>query len=240
MSVISSGSTQFVFNDGVKHVVGKRLTFHEVKEIPAGYGGHIGIIPFYMINDNIYHILCDIYWKKGMANGIVIGEIGGGVKKTEKPCDALYREIREEIPMWFDILIYRLEHTALEQTTLEHTLKNAYSIEYLHAPDHALRYSITIFVDITPFANLLHAIFSPSSEIHGISITCNLLYTILSAANSSCGLSHYKAYIEYKNTFDEQEKKKYVDLQKYMRVQLYKYLSLKEFMDGQNHEETES
>lgn len=216
MAAISTGTVQFSHKDETAHIIGKQLTYNDLKMIPAGYGGHIGIIPCYIINNIVHYILCNIQWKKGATNGIVIGEIGGGVKKSEKPYDALCREIREEIPTWFDIITHQMEYGIMK----------AYAIEYLHVPLHTLRYSITIFVDITPFADLLHTLFSPSKEIQSITITHNLI-DMISSANCNCGLTHYKTFLSYKKHFDQ-------ELQKYIRVQLYKYMSLTEFMKSQN------
>jgi hypothetical protein len=82
---IKGGVENFVHKSNDKHIVGKQITLTELKAIPAGHGARIGIIPWCEVDDKIYHILCDIFWQNGKCNGNVSGDLGGGVKKNERP-----------------------------------------------------------------------------------------------------------------------------------------------------------
>ena len=145
--MISGGETQYHYQDETgKNIVGKKLSLAELKAIPAGYGGRIGVIPWCIVDNTKYHILCDIHWQKRGKEGNVMGDLGGGIKRHQTPYAALHNELQDEVPEWFDILQAQLENSPID----------IYSIEYLHAPYNNVRYSITIFVDITPHIKVLN------------------------------------------------------------------------------------
>jgi hypothetical protein len=184
---VKGGVEQFSYHKNGKHIVGKILTLAELKAIPAGYGGRIGVIPRCKVDDDVYHILCNIHWQHKGNEGDVIGDLGGGIKCNEKPYDTLYRELKEEVPGWHDILKSQIGHSPIE----------IYSIEYLHSSVKSLRYSITIFVDITPFIKVMNDLFIPTKEIKGIN-AYNDLIEALSINNINYGLQYYREYLMYK------------------------------------------
>jgi hypothetical protein len=187
MQAILWGTTKYTYQNAGKHIIGKELKLAELKLISAGYGGRIGVIPCCSVDDNIYHILCDIHWQNKGKSGNVVGDLGGGVKKDQRPYDALYQELREEVPGWHDILKSQIEHSPVQ----------IYSIEYMHASPHELRYSITIFVDITPYIKVLNDMFKPTREIHGIHAHTDLIHTITTIENLNYGLMYYRDYLTY-------------------------------------------
>jgi len=185
--LIQGGVQRYCYKQNGKHIIGKKITITDLKAIPAGYGGHIGVIPLCNVDDNIYHILCNIYWQKGEQHGNVIGNLGGGVKRDQKPYHALYKELQEEVPAWHDILKSQIEHSDI----------TIYSIEYLHITHHSLRYAITIFVNITPFIKVMNDIFIPSREIKEVIAYCNIVEEVLTNDNINYGLRHYREYLLY-------------------------------------------
>jgi hypothetical protein len=110
----------------------------------------------------------------------------------------LHNELRDEVPEWFDIL-----HTQLENSPID-----IHSIEYLHAPHYNVRYSITIFVDITPYIKLLNELFSASKEIHGLHAFNDFDDMLLLNTNMNYGLMYFKDYIVYQHLCNEREKQK--------------------------------
>jgi len=197
--VISGGETQYHYQDeSGKNIMGKKLTLAELKAIPAGYGGRIGVIPWCIVDNTKYHILCDIHWQKRGKKGNVMGDLGGGIKRHQTPYAALYNELRDEVPEWFDIL----------QTQLEDSPIDIHSIEYLHAPHYNVRYSITIFVDITLHIKVLNELFSASKEIHGLHAFNDFDDMLLLNTNMNYGLMYFKDYIVYQHLCNEREKQK--------------------------------
>ena len=197
--VISGSETQYHYQDETgKNIMGKKLTLAELKAIPAGYGGRIGVIPWCIVENTKYHILCDIHWQKRGKEGNVMGDLGGGIKRHQTPYAALYNELRDEVPEWFDIL----------QTQLENSPIDIHSIEYLHAPHYNVRYSITIFVDITPYIKVLNELFSASKEIHGLHAFNDFDDMLLLNTNMNYGLMYFKDYIVYQHLCNEREKQK--------------------------------
>lgn len=186
---VKGGTEQFSYHKNGKHIVGKTLTLADLKAIPAGYGGRIGVIPRCTV-DNEYHILCNIHWQRKGDEGDVIGDLGGGVKCNEQPYDILYKELKEEVPGWHDILKSQIEHSPIE----------IYSIEYLHASIKSLRYAITIFVDITPFIKVMNDLFVPTEEIKGINAYSDMIGEVLIYNNINYGLQYYREYLMYKGT----------------------------------------
>ena len=185
--IIKQGKIQYEYKQSAKHIVGKRLTLNQLKQIPAGYGGRIGVIPWCTVDINKYYILCNIYWQGRGSSGNVVGDLGGGIKRTERPYDALYNELREEVPSWYDILKSQIENTPIE----------IYSIEYINAIHGSLRYAITIFVDITPFVKVLNDIFRPTKEIKSIMAYSNIVQCLMVVKNLNYGLLYYRDYLEY-------------------------------------------
>lgn len=197
--VISGGETQYHYQDETgKNIMGKKLSLAELKAIPAGYGGRIGVIPWCIVENTKYHILCDIHWQKRGKKGNVMGDLGGGIKRHQTPYAALHNELRDEVPEWFDIL-----HTQLENSPID-----IHSIEYLHAPHYNVRYSITIFVDITPYIKVLNELFSASNEIHGLHAFNDFDDMLLLNTNMNYGLMYFKDYIVYQHLCNEREKQK--------------------------------
>lgn len=197
--VISGGETQYHYQDETgKNIMGKKLSLADLKAIPAGYGGRIGVIPWCIVENTKYHILCDIHWQKRGKKGNVMGDLGGGIKRHQTPYDALHNELRDEVPEWFDIL-----HTQLENSPID-----IHSIEYLHAPHYNVRYSITIFVDITPHIKVLNELFSASKEIHGLHAFNDFDDMLLLNTNMNYGLMYFKDYIVYQHLCNEREKQK--------------------------------
>lgn len=197
--VISGGETQYHYQDETgKNIMGKKLSLADLKAIPAGYGGRIGVIPWCIVENTKYHILCDIHWQKRGKKGNVMGDLGGGIKRHQTPYDALHNELRDEVPEWFDIL-----HTQLENSPID-----IHSIEYLHALQYNVRYSITIFVDITPHIKVLNELFSASKEIHGLHAFNDFDDMLLLNTNMNYGLMYFKDYIVYQHLCNEREKQK--------------------------------
>lgn len=197
--VISGGETQYHYQDETgKNIMGKKLSLADLKAIPAGYGGRIGVIPWCIVENTKYHILCDIHWQKRGKKGNVMGDLGGGIKRHQTPYAALHNELRDEVPEWFDIL-----HTQLENSPID-----IHSIEYLHAPHYNVRYSITIFVDITPHIKVLNELFSASKEIHGLHAFNDFDDMLLLNTNMNYGLMYFKDYIVYQHLCNEREKQK--------------------------------
>lgn len=197
--VISGGETQYHYQDETgKNIVGKKLSLAELKAIPAGYGGRIGVIPWCIVDNTKYHILCDIHWQKRGKEGNVMGDLGGGIKRHQTPYAALHNELRDEVPEWFDILYNQLENSPID----------IHSIEYLHAPHYNVRYSITIFVDITPHIKVLNELFSASKEIHGLHAFNDFDDMLLLNTNMNYGLMYFKDYIVYQHLCNEREKQK--------------------------------
>ena len=197
--VISGGETQYHYQDETgKNIMGKKLSLAELKGIPAGYGGRIGVIPWCIVDNVKYHILCDIHWQKRGKEGNVMGDLGGGIKKHQTPYDALYNELQDEVPGWFDILKSQLEHSPID----------IHSIEYLHAPLHNVRYSITIFVNITPYIKVLNELFSASKEIYGLHAFNDFDDMLLLNTNMNYGLMYFKDYVVYQHLYNEREKQK--------------------------------
>jgi hypothetical protein len=184
---IKGGIENFVHKSNDKHIVGKQITLTELKAIPAGYGARIGIIPWCEVDDKIYHILCDIFWQNGKCNGNVIGDLGGGVKKNERPYDKMYNELKEEVPGWVDILKSQIEYGPIAICT----------IEYLHVPYNALRYAITVFVNITPYIKVLNDLFRPTREIKQLNAHENIVHTLLYTKDINYGLIYYRDYLTY-------------------------------------------
>jgi hypothetical protein len=203
--VITGGETQYHYRDETgKNIIGKKLRLADLKAIPAGYGGRIGVIPWCIVDNTKYHILCDIHWQKRGKKGNVMGDLGGGIKRHQTPYDALYNELRDEVPGWFDILKNQIEHSPID----------IHSIEYLHAPHHKVRYSFTIFVDITPYIKVLNDLFSVTKEIHGLHAFDDFDDMLLLNTNINYGLTYFKDYIVYQHLAMEQEKQKREDVAK--------------------------
>ena len=197
--VISGGETQYHYQDETgKNIMGKKLSLADLKAIPAGYGGRIGVIPWCIVENTKYHILCDIHWQKRGKKGNVMGDLGGGIKRRQTPYDALHNELRDEVPEWFDILQAQLENSPID----------IHSIEYLHSPYYKVRYSITIFVDITPHIKVLNELFSASKEIHGLHAFNDFDDMLLLNTNMNYGLMYFKDYIVYQHLCNEREKQK--------------------------------
>ena len=184
---IKGGIEKFVHKSNEKHVVGKQITLAELKAIPAGYGAHIGIIPWCHVDDKIYHILCDIFWQNGKYNGNVLGDLGGGVKRDKRPYDTMYTELQEEVPGWVDILKSQIEHGPIA----------IYTIEYVHASYCSLRYAITVFVNITPYIKVLNDLFRPTREIKQLNAHEDIIYTLLYTKDINYGLIYYREYLSY-------------------------------------------
>ena len=66
---VIGGVMQYSYHDTNKNIAGKKLTLTDLKNIPAGYGGRIGIIPWCIVDNKKYHILCDIHWEKRGKEG---------------------------------------------------------------------------------------------------------------------------------------------------------------------------
>jgi hypothetical protein len=197
--VITGGETQYHYRDDTgKNIVGKKLSLADLKAIPAGYGGRIGVIPWCIVDNTKYHILCNIHWQNRGKEGNVMGDLGGGIKRHQKPYDALYNELRDEVPGWFDILKSQLEHSSI----------TIYAIEYLHATHHNIRYSFTIFVDITPYIRVLNDLFSITKEIQGLHAVDDFDDMLLLHTNMNYGLTYFKDYIVYQHLCNEQKKQK--------------------------------
>jgi hypothetical protein len=215
--VISGGETQYHYQDETgKNIMGKKLTLAELKAIPAGYGGRIGVIPWCIVENTKYHILCDIHWQKRGKEGNVMGDLGGGIKRHQTPYAALHNELRDEVPEWFDIL-----HTQLENSPID-----IHSIEYLHAPHYNVRYSITIFVDITPYIKVLNELFSASKEIHGLHAFNDFDDMLLLNTNMNYGLNYFKDYIVYQHLCNEREKQKREEEQKQRQEEVIREIAL--------------
>ena len=215
--VISGGETKYHYQDETgKNIMGKKLSLAELKAIPAGYGGRIGVIPWCIVDNTKYHILCDIHWQKRGKEGNVMGDLGGGIKRHQTPYAALHNELRDEVPEWFDIL-----HTQLENSPID-----IHSIEYLHAPHYNVRYSITIFVDITPHIKVLNELFSASKEIHGLHAFNDFDDMLLLNTNMNYGLNYFKDYIVYQHLCNEREKQKREEEQKQRQEEVIREIAL--------------
>ena len=215
--MITGGETQYHYQDETgKNIVGKKLSLTDLKAIPAGYGGRIGVIPWCIVDNTKYHILCDIHWQKRGKEGNVMGDLGGGIKRHQTPYAALYTELRDEVPEWFDILQAQLENSPID----------IHSIEYLHSPHYNVRYSITIFVDITPYIKVLNELFSASKEIHGLHAFNDFDDMLLLNTNMNYGLTYFKDYIVYQHLCNEREKQKREEEQKQRQEEVIREIAL--------------
>jgi hypothetical protein len=215
--VITGGATQYHYQDETgKNIVGKKISLADLKAIPAGYGGRIGVIPWCIVENTKYHILCDIHWEKRGKKGNVMGDLGGGIKRYQTPYAALYTELRDEVPEWFDILQAQLENSPID----------IHSIEYLHSPYYKVRYSITIFVDITPHIKVLNELFNASKEIHGLHAFNDFDDMLLLNTNMNYGLTYFKDYIVYQHLCNEREKQKREEEQKQRQEEVIREIAL--------------
>ena len=187
MSLITSGQTQYVFQNDYIHIVGKRITLKDIKQIPAGYGGYISIIPKCTKDDKTYHILCDMFWQKYHKCGFVIGDFGTGVKKYERPYDVLYDGLEKKMPTWTDLIKFQIESDKTEISC----------IEYIHATQNDVRYAIAIMVDITPFLSILDELLVLTKEIRDLKAYEEIDRSVLLSHKLSHGLLYYREYITY-------------------------------------------
>jgi len=182
---VIKGTTQFTYETDEKHTIGKQITLRDVKAIQAGHGGYICIIPKCTVDDKTYHILCDTFWQKNEQSGIVVGDLGVGVKMNERPYDVLYNGITKKLPSWTEVLRFQMEAGNTEM----------YSIEYLHTKRKNVRYAIIIMVDITPFLRTLDQVLDTTKDIRDLKGYEEIERSILSTTNLSYGLEYYREYI---------------------------------------------
>ena len=123
-----------------EHHLGKQITLADLKHLPAKYGGHISLIPYYYTEENATFLLTLNHWKnkKTHETGVVLGCLGGGVSKNSTPYDGLLSELHDEVPEYMDKLVECIESPKAEILALEN---KAGSREWL-------RYYIFIFVPI--------------------------------------------------------------------------------------------
>ena len=187
MQVIKGGETQYTIQTDETHIIGKRLTLYDVKAIRQGHGGYVSIIPKCTVDDKTYHILSDTFWQQNRNHGIVVGDLGGGVKVNERPYDVLYNGIKKKMPTWLYHLTLQIESGATE----------IYSIEYAHIKRNDVRYSIIIMVDITPFIAILDQLLHFMKDVREIKAYEEVERSILSLPNLSYGLTYYRDYLVY-------------------------------------------
>jgi hypothetical protein len=133
---ITHGVKQF----DTDYQLGKQITMEDLKHLPAKYGGHISVIPYYYTEENATFLLTLNHWKnkKKGESGTVLGCIGGGVKNDVTPYTGLLYELDQEVPAYKNKLLEYIESPKAEILALEN---KAGSREWL-------RYYIFIFVPI--------------------------------------------------------------------------------------------
>jgi len=130
--------------DNIKYVC-NNLSFQDLKQIPAApkyCGGTIGIIPYYITDNNIFFLLAQINWinKKSHKHRheLALGYIGGGIHHNETPYDGFIRELQQEVPKYAEGIITSLD--------VQPEYTEILSIESIpNEPTESAFYSILIF-----------------------------------------------------------------------------------------------
>lgn len=97
---------------GCKQVISQCITAKELKNIPNGYGGRIGIIPFFQKDGEMIMVL-------NRSNRGLLSDFGGGVRADKTPYEGLVKELSEEVPFWANTLLQQLESDSTTIHTLE-------------------------------------------------------------------------------------------------------------------------
>lgn len=131
-------SFQEIDRHGLKQTCSQCVSLPLVKQIPKGYGGRIGILP-YFVKDNQLHVLLN------RSNRNLISDFGGGVKAGHSPYQGLLKELTEEIPFWKDYLENEMEATL----PMAHTVETYYPLDAQRSKQ-TLRTWTTLFVQVDP------------------------------------------------------------------------------------------
>jgi hypothetical protein len=78
------------------------LSLEEFKSIPSGYGGRVGVLPYFVEDGQTYYLL-------NISNRGLNSDFGGGLKAKMTPYHGLIKELKEEAPQWADLYLHKLE-----------------------------------------------------------------------------------------------------------------------------------
>jgi hypothetical protein len=131
-------SFQEIDRNGLKQTCAQSINLAHVKAIPKGYGGRIGVLP-YFVKDNQLHVLLN------RSNRNLISDFGGGVRATLSPYQGLLKELAEEVPFWKDYLEQEMNYGE----TMAHTVETYYPLDEQRSKQ-TLRTWTTIFVQVDP------------------------------------------------------------------------------------------
>lgn len=129
-------SFQEIDRFGLKQTCAQRVCLSHIKQIPKGYGGRIGVLP-YFIRDNQFYVLLN------RSNRNLISDFGGGVKSTHSPYQGLLKELSEEVPFWKDYIEQEMEATY----PMGHTVETYYPLDPQRTKQ-TLRTWTTVFVQV--------------------------------------------------------------------------------------------
>lgn len=121
---------------GLKQTCSQYVNLSHVKQIPKGYGGRIGVLPYFIKDNQLYVLL-------NRSNRNLISDFGGGVKAVHTPYQGLLKELSEEVPFWRDYL----EQTMNTNQQMAHTVEMYYPLDH-NRSKQTLRTWTTIFVPI--------------------------------------------------------------------------------------------
>ena len=104
---IITGPCEFIEEDKGKTYIGREISLKMLQRIPQiekCWIGRVGIIPYYKTSTNIHLLLVQSKWedKKTGTEGSVTGFIGGGVGKRQTAMEGLEKELKEEVPEYYD------------------------------------------------------------------------------------------------------------------------------------------
>lgn len=136
------------YDQSISSISVKRwLTVDQVYQAKSGYGGRIGILPYYLDTNGRNYIL-------NISNRRLYSDIGGGFNSKNAPYDGLIRELNQETPQWSEYLLDKLDDS--------NTNLSIYSTENIIATKQQLRLDIMIVMEVD--ASILSA-FQPTKEV---------------------------------------------------------------------------
>ena len=137
-----------------------RVSYHDLMNIPNGFGGRIGILPRYA--DGSYLV--------NLSNRDLWGDFGGGVKAREYHREALDRELQEEVPSWREYLSSLLPSAEI------YTLEEFFPHDYKRSK-RTIRVKVLCIVDVPDdFPNE----FQPTEEVRELRRVSDLNPLVLS------------------------------------------------------------
>jgi len=78
------------------------LTFDQFSKIPKGFGGRVGVLVYYIEDEQRHYVL-------NISNRQLYSDFGGGVKKKWSPYEGLKKELSEEVPQWVDLFMKKIQ-----------------------------------------------------------------------------------------------------------------------------------